>query len=132
MVGCLGATTTELQFSNNAAMPESAPAPPQYVHLVSNINRSISVSDTCMFICIYVCTINEPICLKKKGVHTELKLWLVLSYGSSGRVTVPSAMMTLSAVSQRTLSSIGTLDQLLMLTPISNGPTQSRQAAVLS
>lgn len=35
-------------------------------------------------------------------LNSVLKLWLVLSYGSSGRVTVPSTMMT--AASQRTLS----------------------------
>ena len=49
MVGCLGATVARLRWSNNDAVPESAPAPPQYVHLVSNFNQSISVSESVLW-----------------------------------------------------------------------------------
>ena len=38
------------------------------------------------------------------ALNSVLKPWLVLSYGSGGRVTIPRAMMALSAASQRTLS----------------------------
>ena len=91
----------QLNFSSATMIPcRSLPPHPHNKSTLSPI--LIEASWLVIHACLYVCTINEPICLKKKGVHTELKLWLVLSYGSSGRVTVPSAMMTLSAVSQRT------------------------------